>query len=78
MLGRLIGLIIVGLIVGGLGRLVRPGPDPMPLWLTCLIGIAASIVSGVLLGGVLGFVLAVVIAAVLVGFVGTTYRSQTR
>jgi uncharacterized membrane protein YeaQ/YmgE (transglycosylase-associated protein family) len=78
MLARIIGLIVVGLIVGGLGRLVRPGPDPMPLWLTCLIGIAASIVAGLLLGGLLGFVLAVVIAAVLVGFVGTAYRSRTQ
>ena len=28
MIGRIIGLIVVGLIVGALGRLVHPGPRP--------------------------------------------------
>ena len=39
----IIGLIIAGLIIGALGRLVHPGPDPMPIWLTMVIGIAASL-----------------------------------
>lgn len=66
MIGRIIGLIIVGLVVGALGRLVHPGRDPMPIWVTLLIGLAASIVAGLLIGGVLGFILAVIIAAGLV------------
>jgi uncharacterized membrane protein YeaQ/YmgE (transglycosylase-associated protein family) len=68
----IIGLILAGLIIGALGRLVHPGPDPIPIWLTIVIGIAASLVAGLLLpfGGVLRFILAVVIAAVLVGLVG--------
>jgi uncharacterized membrane protein YeaQ/YmgE (transglycosylase-associated protein family) len=65
-IGRIIGLIVVGLVVGGLGRLVHPGRDPMPLWLTLVVGLVASIVAGILIGGVLGFILAVVIAAGLV------------
>jgi uncharacterized membrane protein YeaQ/YmgE (transglycosylase-associated protein family) len=71
-IGRIIGLILVGLIVGGLGRLFHPGRDPMPIWLTIVIGLAASLVAGLLIGGVLGFILAVVIAVVLVGFIGGT------
>ena len=71
MIGYIIGLIVAGLIIGAFGRLVHPGRDPMPIWLTCVIGIAASLIAGLLIGGVLGFILAVVIAAVLVGLVGS-------
>jgi uncharacterized membrane protein YeaQ/YmgE (transglycosylase-associated protein family) len=78
MIGRIIGLIIAGLIIGGLGRLVHPGRDPMPSWLTILIGIAAALIAGLIIGGLLGFVLAVVIAAVLVALVGSQYRGRGR
>ena len=74
MIGRILGLIVVGLIVGALGRLVHPGRDPMPIWLTIVIGIAAALIAGLIIGGLLGFILAVVIAAVLVAVVGGTYR----
>jgi uncharacterized membrane protein YeaQ/YmgE (transglycosylase-associated protein family) len=73
MIGRIIALIIVGLIVGALGRLFHPGRDPMPIWLTIVIGIAASLIAGLLIGGILGFILAVVIAVVLVALVGGAY-----
>jgi uncharacterized membrane protein YeaQ/YmgE (transglycosylase-associated protein family) len=76
LIARILELIVAGLIVGGLGRLVRPGPDPMPIWLTIAIGLGASLVAGILIHGLLGFVLAVVIAAVLVGAVGTTHRPR--
>jgi uncharacterized membrane protein YeaQ/YmgE (transglycosylase-associated protein family) len=76
MIGRILGLILVGLLIGALGRLVHPGRDPMPIWLTIVIGIAAALIAGLLIGGVLGFILAVVIAAVLVGLVGGTYRGR--
>jgi uncharacterized membrane protein YeaQ/YmgE (transglycosylase-associated protein family) len=77
MLGRIIGLIIAGLIIGALGRLVHPGRDPMPIWLTILIGIAAALIAGLIIGGLLGFILAVVIAAGLVALVGSQYRGRT-
>lgn len=74
----IIGLIIAGLIIGALGRLVHPGADPMPIWLTMVIGIAASLIAGLLIGGLLGFILAVIIAAVLVGLVGNMRRGPAR
>jgi uncharacterized membrane protein YeaQ/YmgE (transglycosylase-associated protein family) len=77
MIGRILGLIIAGLIIGALGRLVHPGRDPMPIWLTIVIGIVATLVAGLLIGGLLGFILAVVIAAVLVALVGSQYRGRT-
>ena len=77
MIGRIIGLILAGLIIGALGRLVHPGRDPMPIWLTIVIGIAAALIAGLIIGGLLGFILAVVIAAVLVAVVGGMYRGRT-
>ncbi len=68
---EIIGLIIVGLIVGALGRLVNPGRDPMGLILTMAIGVAAVLlVYTLLVDGLLGFIIAVIVAAVLVTVVG--------
>lgn len=65
-MGEIIGLIVLGLIVGALGRLINPGPDPMGWLVTLAIGVAATLIVGLLIGGVLGFILAVIVAAVLV------------
>jgi uncharacterized membrane protein YeaQ/YmgE (transglycosylase-associated protein family) len=74
----IIGLIISGLIIGALGRLVHPGRDPMPIWLTILIGIAASLIAGLIIGhSLLSFIIAVAIAAGLVALVGSQYRGRT-
>ena len=78
MIGRIIALIIVGLIVGALGRLIHPGRDPMGIGVTILLGVAATLVAGLLIGGVLGFILAVVIAVVLVALVGRMMSTRTQ
>lgn len=62
LLGFILSLIISGLFVGALGRLVVPGPNPMSIGLTILIGIAGSFVGGLvaaLIGG--GLVIAIVL-----------------
>jgi uncharacterized membrane protein YeaQ/YmgE (transglycosylase-associated protein family) len=41
----IITAIIIGLIIGALGRLVVPGKQNIPIWLTMLIGIVAAIVG---------------------------------
>jgi uncharacterized membrane protein YeaQ/YmgE (transglycosylase-associated protein family) len=65
-----IGILIGGFVIGGLARLAVPGPDPMPVWMTILIGFVGSIVGGVvgqiLLGRPGGFLLALVGAILLV------------
>jgi uncharacterized membrane protein YeaQ/YmgE (transglycosylase-associated protein family) len=44
----IITALIIGLIVGALGRLVVPGKQDIPLWLTMLIGVAAAIIGTVI------------------------------
>jgi uncharacterized membrane protein YeaQ/YmgE (transglycosylase-associated protein family) len=41
----IISAIIVGLIIGALGRLVLPGRQAIPIWLTMLIGIGAALLG---------------------------------
>jgi uncharacterized membrane protein YeaQ/YmgE (transglycosylase-associated protein family) len=40
--------VVWGAIVGGLARLALPGPDPMTMGETILIGIGSSLVAGIL------------------------------
>ena len=45
----ILGLILTGLVVGALGRLAIPGPNPMSVPMTIVVGI-----GGALLGGLVG------------------------
>ncbi len=67
---------IVGIIVGALGRLAIPGPNPMSIGMTILVGIGGAVIGGIIayaLGAPgLGFILAVVVAA------GIVYLMQRR
>jgi len=64
-------LIIVGAVVGALGRLFHPGVDPMGWILTILIGIASLVVAGLVFdNSVLTFVVGIIVAVVLVALVG--------
>ncbi len=46
MLTLIVGTIIIGFIVGLLGRLIVPGRDPIGIVGTILLGIAGSIIGG--------------------------------
>ncbi|WP_410634760.1 GlsB/YeaQ/YmgE family stress response membrane protein [Amycolatopsis sp. cmx-4-83] len=41
----IVSALIVGLIIGVLGRLVAPGKQGIPIWLTILIGIIAAFIG---------------------------------
>lgn len=41
----IISAIIVGLVVGALGRLVLPGRQNIPIWLTIVVGIVAALLG---------------------------------
>jgi uncharacterized membrane protein YeaQ/YmgE (transglycosylase-associated protein family) len=50
MVGAIISAIIIGLIVGALGRLVVPGKQDLPIWLTIVIGIVAALIGSAIAG----------------------------
>jgi uncharacterized membrane protein YeaQ/YmgE (transglycosylase-associated protein family) len=63
-------LIIVGALVGALGRLFHPGRDPMGWILTILIGIASLVIAGAIFSStVLEFVVGIIVAVILVALV---------
>jgi uncharacterized membrane protein YeaQ/YmgE (transglycosylase-associated protein family) len=65
-----IWFLIVGAVVGALGRLLHPGGDPMGWLLTIAIGIVSMLIAAIISSGWLAFVIGVVIAIVLVALVG--------
>lgn len=42
----IISAIVVGIILGVLGRLVVPGRQSIPWWLTIIVGIVAAFIGG--------------------------------
>jgi uncharacterized membrane protein YeaQ/YmgE (transglycosylase-associated protein family) len=65
-----IWFILVGALVGALGRLIHPGRDPMGWLLTIAIGIISMIIAAAISGGWLAFIIGVIVAVVLVALVG--------
>ncbi|MBD0291950.1 MAG: GlsB/YeaQ/YmgE family stress response membrane protein [Jiangellaceae bacterium] len=49
-IGGVISAIIIGAIIGALGRLAVPGKQAIPIWLTILIGIAAALIGSWIVG----------------------------
>jgi uncharacterized membrane protein YeaQ/YmgE (transglycosylase-associated protein family) len=45
-LGSILMIMLFGFITGSLARLAVPGPDPMPIWLTVVIGLLGSAAGG--------------------------------
>ncbi|MDQ3978663.1 MAG: GlsB/YeaQ/YmgE family stress response membrane protein [Actinomycetota bacterium] len=69
----IISTIISGLIIGALGRLAVPGPNPMSIGQTILIGIAGAFIGGLiafLIGAPVGiaFILEILAAAAIIYF----------
>lgn len=44
-IGGVIGALVIGLILGLLGKLFAPGKQGIPIWLTILVGIAAAFIG---------------------------------
>ncbi|PRY30923.1 GlsB/YeaQ/YmgE family stress response membrane protein [Umezawaea tangerina] len=41
-IGSVIGALVIGLVLGVLGKLVAPGKQGIPIWLTIVVGIVAA------------------------------------
>jgi uncharacterized membrane protein YeaQ/YmgE (transglycosylase-associated protein family) len=75
----IIFLFIIGLLVGGLARLLLPGPDPMGIGMTAVVGVCGTLIAGLFAWYVLhrhgaGLVLSVLFSMLLVWLYR---RSQT-
>ncbi len=78
-IGYVISLVVVGFVIGGLGRLIVPGPNPIGLWRTLGVGLGGALVGsfvGAILGlGAISILLEVGASAALVYFVSGGRRS---
>ena len=45
---------MTGFVIGGAARFAVPGPDPMPFWLTVLIGLAGSAIGTAIAAAMFG------------------------
>jgi uncharacterized membrane protein YeaQ/YmgE (transglycosylase-associated protein family) len=64
-----IWFLIVGAVVGLLGRLFHPGHDPIGLLLTVAIGVVSLLIAALISSGWLAFIIGVIVAVVLVALV---------
>ena len=46
----IISAIIIGAVIGALGRLVVPGKQDIPIWLTIVIGVVAALIGTFIVG----------------------------
>ncbi len=80
MISLILYYVIVGLIVGALGRLVVPGRNPIGLLMTIVLGIVGALAGGMIsyalgLHGLLSLLVSVLVAAGLVYLVsGSRHR----
>ncbi len=75
---NIIVLLIVGLIVGALGRAVVPGKQSMPIWLTLLIGVGSMLLAGLLpVGLIVQIIVGVLIAAALIAVTQGTFSKKS-
>ena len=74
----IIWFIIVGAVVGALGRLLHPGRDPMGWLLTIAIGIVSLLVAGLISDGWLALIIGIIVAVILVALVGRMFGNRGR
>lgn len=76
---NIIVLLIVGLIVGALGRAVVPGKQSMPIWLTLLIGVGSLLLAGLLpFNLIIQIIIGTLIAAAIIAVTQGSASKRTR
>jgi len=87
MIFQILGLLFIGLVIGALARLIKPGRQRLSVAMTLVLGVVGAIIGGLLASLIgtgnifeldfLGFVFAVVAAVLLVGVAeGASGRSK--
>jgi uncharacterized membrane protein YeaQ/YmgE (transglycosylase-associated protein family) len=54
MLGQILAVIFTAFFTGALARFAVPGPDPMPAWLTILIGLVGTVIGWGIVAAIAG------------------------
>jgi len=83
----IIGAIVVGLILGVLGRMVAPGRQGIPIWMTIVVGIVAAFLGTAIARGLgyadtagfdwLELITQIVVAAVGVSLAARLYNPRS-
>jgi len=82
---QIVGLVVVGLVIGVIARLIKPGRQNLSLLWTFLLGLAGALIGGIAASAIgtgdiyeldfIGFIVAVIAAIILIGaaegFVGS-------
>jgi uncharacterized membrane protein YeaQ/YmgE (transglycosylase-associated protein family) len=86
---QILGLIFIGLVIGVIARLIKPGRQNLTLLWTFILGLIGALIGGIVASAlntgdifeltILGFIVAVVAAIVLIGaaegFVGKSKKA---
>jgi uncharacterized membrane protein YeaQ/YmgE (transglycosylase-associated protein family) len=85
---QILGLIVVGLVIGALARLLKPGRQRMSILATLLLGVAGAIIGGLIadwldVGSITelnfwGFLFALIAAVLLIGIAEAVRGSRNR
>jgi len=82
--GEVLGFLLIGCVVGPVARFIVPGDDPMPIWMTIVLGAVGAFVGGWLLAEVITpdnegipWIAAILAAAALVVLVRLVRRGTT-
>lgn len=87
---NILGLLVVGLVIGVIARLIKPGRQNISVLMTFVLGVAGALIGGLIasqLGtgdifelNILGFIVAVIAGIVLIGlaegFAGNKSRAS--
>jgi len=73
----IISIVITGAIFGALGRLAIPGPNPMSIGMTILVGIGGAFLGGIV-GALIGAGAAIVFILEVLGAALIVYLMQRR
>ena len=74
-IGVLISIVISGLIVGALGRLAIPGPNPMSIGMTIAVGVGGALIGG-LIGNAISDSAGVILMLEVLAAAGIVYLMQ--
>ena len=85
---QILGLIVVGLVIGALARLLKPGRQRMSILATMLLGVAGAIIGGLIadwldVGSITelnfwGFLFALIVAVLLIGVAEAVSAGRNR